>query len=93
MSALPKPAEAQKREIETNRKLNMVCEWLDLQARMRRDARTFGRQMIEIIWEAGGIKRVKITDEVTIDDLSDKEREFLMRHAVSRTGLKPEVKT
>lgn len=75
----PASALQQKGEFETRRKLDMVLEWLELQTRMRAQAGACGRLQIEIIWEKGAIKRAKFVDEIVIEDLTDKERELVLR--------------
>jgi hypothetical protein len=79
-------AAEQAKQFETTRKLNMVLEWLELQARMRAHASAYGRVLIEMVWEAGKIKRVKLNDEITIDDLDDKARELVMRATAGVNG-------
>lgn len=80
------PAAAQKAEFETRRKLDMVLEWLGLQARIRAQAQAHGRIQIELVFERGCITRAKLIDELTICDLTDKERELVLRSEVRRTG-------
>ncbi len=80
------PAALQKAEFETRRKLDMVLEWLGLQAKMRAQAQAHGRIQIELIFEAGRITRAKLVDELTICDLTDKERELVLRTEARRTG-------
>lgn len=75
----PAPGLQQKREFETRRKLDMVIEWLELQARLKVPAAGCGRMQIEIIWEHGCIKRAKVVDEIVVEDLTDKERELVLR--------------
>lgn len=73
------PAHAQAAEFETKRKLNLVLEWLDLQAKLRLQALAFGRVQVELIFERGKIVRAKLVDEMTISDLTDKELELALR--------------
>lgn len=82
VNPVPAPL-TQKREFETRRKLDMILEWLDIQARLKQRAGAGGRTMVELIWEHGAIKRAKFVDEITIEDLSDKERELVLRVSVS----------
>lgn len=74
------PAAKQKGDFETTRKLDMVLEWLSYQAKLKARANSFGRMQIELVWERGCIKRVKIVDEIIIEDMTDKERELILRH-------------
>lgn len=73
------PAKQQAAEFETRRKLDLVVEYLTMQARARQNARAYGRVLVELIYENGKITRAKLVDEVTIGDLSDKERELVLR--------------
>lgn len=80
------PGEAQAASFETRRKLNLVLEWLDMQAKMRSQALAYGRVQIELIFERGKITRAKLVDELTISDLTDKERELVLRSEAERPG-------
>lgn len=80
------PGEAQAAAFETRRKLNLVLEWLDMQAKMRSQALAYGRVQIELIFERGKITRAKLVDELTISDLTDKERELVLRSEAERPG-------
>ena len=80
------PAEAQAASFETRRKLNLVLEWLDMQAKMRLQAQAYGRVQIELIFEKGKITRAKLIDELTISDLTDKERELVLRDEAGKPG-------
>jgi len=77
-------AAEQAKQFETKRKLDLVIEWLELQGRMRQTAGAFGRLLVEVIWESGKITRVKLNDEITINDLDDKTRELVMRAAAGK---------
>ena len=72
-------SDAQAASFETRRKLNLVLEWLDMQAKIRCQALAYGRVQIELIFERGKITRAKLVDELTISDLTDKERELVLR--------------
>ena len=72
-------AASQKKEFETTRKLEMVLEWLEVQVRLKQRAGAYGRMQVELILEAGGITRAKIVDEITVNDLTEKERELVLR--------------
>lgn len=85
-------ANAQARQFETRRKLDMLLEWVDMQSRLKQHHGAYGRMLVEITWEAGSVKRVKLIDEVTIEDLTPKELELVLRRdAESRSG-KPSQK-
>ena len=81
-----KPSELQAAAFETRRKLSLVLEWLDMQAKMRLQAQAFGRVQIELIFERGKITRAKLIDELTISDLTDKERELVLRDEAGKPG-------
>lgn len=80
------PATEQQAQFETRRKIEMLVEWLEHQAQIRTHAKVFGRTNIEVIWEGGCARRVKLVDEVVIEDLTEKERELVMRSVASADG-------
>lgn len=57
-----------------------------MQAKMRSQALAYGRVQIELIFERGKITRAKLVDELTISDLTDKERELVLRSEAERPG-------
>jgi len=63
--------------LETNRKVDAAIEWLELQAALRTGSGCFGRTLVEMIWEKGAIRRVKLADETLIEDLTDGQRAAL----------------
>lgn len=78
------PAQIQAHQVETRRKLELVLEWLEQQTRVREQTGAYGRLNVELIFEGGRIKRVRINDETTVDDLSEKELERLIREEADR---------
>lgn len=79
MQSRPRSPEEQARAFETQRKVTMVLEWIEQNAALRQQAGAFGRMQVEIIWERGKAKRVKFIDEVVVEDMTDKERELVLR--------------
>lgn len=75
---------------ETERKVNLVVEWLQLQALARLRAAAHGRLMIELTFEAGKITRAKLNDETTVVDLTERERELVLRQEAERNSKNPE---
>lgn len=75
----------QKATFESGRKLDLVVQWLTEQVANRLRAQAFGRIQIELTFERGAVKRAKLVDEVTVDDLTDRERELVLRDRASQT--------
>lgn len=78
------PAVEQKASFESNRKLDLVVQWLAEQVANRLRAQAFGRIQIELTFERGAVKRAKLNDEVTIEDLTERERELVLRDRASQ---------
>lgn len=59
--------------------MELVIEWLQVQAIQRLKAGAHGRLLVELVFEAGAITRAKLNDETTIMNLTDRERELVLR--------------
>lgn len=79
MSGKGQAALEQKKQFETRRKVEMALDWIAMHARLREQAGAFGRMTADFVWEAGGVKKIVLTDTVTVEDLTDAERELIMR--------------
>lgn len=86
MSSQPKAARLQAASFETKRKIDLVIEWLQMQAIARLQAEAHGRVIVELTFEAGKITRAKLNDELSVVDLTDKERELALRAEAGRNS-------
>lgn len=82
------PAAEQKAAFESGRKLDLVVQWLTEQVAERLRAQAHGRLQIELVFVKGAVSRVKFNDEVTVEDLTERERELVLRDRASQN--KPE---
>lgn len=57
-----------------------------MQAIARLQAEAHGRVIVELTFEAGKITRAKLNDELSVVDLTDKERELALRAEAGRNS-------
>lgn len=80
------PASDQARHVEIQRKLDIVLEWIQTKTQLRASTHTFGRLVVEMMWEDGRIKRVRLTDETQVEDLSEKDLERLIQDSIDTSS-------
>lgn len=77
-------SEYQRREIETDRKMRLVLDWLASRVRARLNARIGGRITVEIILDEGYARKVRLIDSRTDDVRHDQVSGWMARVQAER---------